>query len=75
MLFSAPTGGEVDITTSIVDVGGVNYLCDVGFGGLDERIELRDLDGIVPLFALTEAEDVGLVGRAATVEEEGVLAP
>ena len=46
----------------------------VGFGRLDQRIELRDLDGVVALFALTEAEDVGVVGRAAAVEKERVLA-
>ena len=45
----------------------------VGFGLLDERVELRDFDGVVALFALTEAEDVGVVGRAAAVEEERVL--
>ena len=42
----------------------------VGFGRFDERIEFRDFDGVVALFALTEAEDVSVVGRAATVEEE-----
>ena len=46
----------------------------VGFGGLDERVELRDLDGVAALFALTEAEDIGVVGRAAAMEEQGVLA-
>ena len=46
----------------------------VGFGRLDQRIELRDLDGVVALFALTEAEDISVVGRAATVEEQRVLA-
>ena len=36
----------------------------------DQRVELRDLDGVLALFTLTEAEDVGVVGRAAAVEEE-----
>ena len=45
----------------------------VGLGGLDERVELGDLDGVVALFAFTETEDISVIGRAAAVEEQGVL--
>ena len=45
----------------------------VGFGFVDQRVEFGDFDGVAALFAAAEPEDVGVVGRAATVEKEGVL--
>ena len=40
----------------------------------DERIEPRDLDGVVALLVLAEAEQIGVVLRPPAVEEEVVLA-
>ena len=47
---------------------------DVGLGFVHQRVELRDFDGVAPLLAAAEAEDVGVVRGAAAVEEQGVLA-
>src|SRR5439155_14377763 len=47
---------------------------DLGLGGFDERVELRNLDGVLPLLAFAEAEEVGLIRRPPAVEEERVLA-
>ena len=40
---------------------------------LDERVELGDLDGVLPLLVLAEAEQVRLVLRPPAVEEQLVL--
>ena len=42
--------------------------------GLDQRIELGNLDGVIALLAFPKAEDVGHVLRARTVKEPFVLA-
>ena len=47
---------------------------DFLFLGGDERVELRNLDGIVALLVFSKAEDVRHVLRTRTVEEEFVFA-
>src|SRR5690606_37032297 len=46
---------------------------DLLLGFSHQRIELRDLDGVVALFVLAEAEQVGEVLRPPAVEVELVL--
>ena len=46
---------------------------DLAAPGLDQGVELRHLDGVVPLLVLAEPEEVRVVLRPPAMEEEEVL--